>query len=184
MWTSAVIYLCDYYPGIKRTSSPSPVLSCTVRGLPSHLGHPRRGGLLPHHFTLTSRRRRSVFCGTICPMILANHRPSFSQGTLLCSVRTFLQSPSEEENQRLPGERTARVVVPPKYTSPNVFPQLEERRTLSEKCPWVVWWQQAESLRAQSLSPQIHHSLFIPRHSPSPPAPTSQSDAAQCTCPS
>ena len=121
MWTSAVIYLCDYYPGIKRTSSPSPVLSCTVRGLPSHLGHPRRGGLLPHHFTLTSRRRRSVFCGTICPMILANHRPSFSQGTLLCSVRTFLQSPSEEENQRLPGERTARVFIQQLFTSPNIF---------------------------------------------------------------
>jgi len=169
MWTSAVIYLCDYYPGIKRTSSPSPVLSCTVRGLPSHLGHPRRGGLLPHHFTLTSRRRRSVFCGTICPMILANHRPSFSQGTLLCSVRTFLQSPSEEENQRLPGERTARVVVPPKYTSSNVLPQLGERRTLTVKFPRVLPHNQTPrppTITIRGLiypTPHVFPSLWFPQ---------------------
>ena len=105
-----VIYLCDYYPEIQRASSPSPVLSCTVRGLPSHFGYPKRGGLLPHLFNLTFRKRRSIFCGTICPVILSNHRPSFSKGTLLCSVRTFLQL--SYKNQRLPGERTATLNLP------------------------------------------------------------------------
>ncbi len=40
-------------PGDLRTGSPSPVMSCTTRGLPCLLGRPWSGGLLPHPFTLT-----------------------------------------------------------------------------------------------------------------------------------
>ncbi len=40
---------------------------CSDWGLPCHRRYRRRGGLLPHHFTLTagSRRRRCVFCGPV-----------------------------------------------------------------------------------------------------------------------
>ena len=60
-------------PGdLGRAGSPSPVLSCTTRGLPCRLGRPWRGGLLPHHFTLACAllvqgHRRCVFCGTFRP---------------------------------------------------------------------------------------------------------------------
>ena len=56
-------------PGNDRTGSPFPVLSCTTRGLPCHLGYPRRGGLLPHHFNLTCALRPSAesFCCTFRP---------------------------------------------------------------------------------------------------------------------
>jgi hypothetical protein len=43
-----------------------PAWPCSPRGLPCHSGHPERGALLPHLFTLTARLppRRFVFCGT------------------------------------------------------------------------------------------------------------------------
>ena len=37
---------------------------CSSRGLPCRTCYHARGGLLPHHFTLATRRWRSVFCGT------------------------------------------------------------------------------------------------------------------------
>lgn len=54
----------------KRAGSPSPVLSCTTRGLPCRSGCPRRGGLLPHHFTLAcalAGHRRYASCCTFRP---------------------------------------------------------------------------------------------------------------------
>ncbi len=57
-------------PGDQRTGSPSPVLSCTTRGLPCRSGCPRRGGLLPHHFILTcalAGHRRYASCCTFHP---------------------------------------------------------------------------------------------------------------------
>lgn len=57
-------------PGDKRTGSPSPVLSCTTRGLPCRFGCPKRGGLLPHHFILTcalAGHRRYASCCTFRP---------------------------------------------------------------------------------------------------------------------
>ena len=41
-----------------------PIWSCSGWGLPCHRCCHRRGALLPHHFTLTARRRRYIFCGT------------------------------------------------------------------------------------------------------------------------
>ncbi len=40
-------------PGSRRASVSSPIGSCSRWGLPCHLGHPKRGALLPHRFTLT-----------------------------------------------------------------------------------------------------------------------------------
>ena len=44
-----------------------PIRSCSRRGLPCRPGHPVRGGLLPHPFTLSSGRspRWFAFCGAI-----------------------------------------------------------------------------------------------------------------------
>jgi len=55
-----IIYLAILLPGwssnlpagIGRTALPA-AWSCSWRGLPCHRCHQRRGGLLPHHFTLT-----------------------------------------------------------------------------------------------------------------------------------
>lgn len=70
---------CDYYPE-NSDGQPSPVLSCTAWGLPCHRSYLRRGGLLPHLFTLTvevSRRsRRFVFCGTFRRQALTRPPPS------------------------------------------------------------------------------------------------------------
>jgi len=41
-----------------------PIWSCSGWGLPCHRCCQRRGALLPHHFTLTSRGWRYIFCGT------------------------------------------------------------------------------------------------------------------------
>ena len=38
---------------------------CSSRGLPCRSCHHERGGLLPHRFTLATRRWRSLFCGTV-----------------------------------------------------------------------------------------------------------------------
>jgi hypothetical protein len=38
---------------------------CSNRGLPCRSCYHERGGLLPHRFTLTTRRWRSLFCGTV-----------------------------------------------------------------------------------------------------------------------
>jgi hypothetical protein len=66
-------------PGAERTGSPTPVLSCTARGLPCRLGCPWRGGLLLHHFTLAcalAGHRRYAFCCTFRPV--ASRLPSLA----------------------------------------------------------------------------------------------------------
>ncbi len=53
-------------PATNGRAAQSPILPCTGRGLPCRRHHWRRGGLLPHLFTLTPRLPawRFVFCGT------------------------------------------------------------------------------------------------------------------------
>jgi len=41
-----------------------PIWSCSEWGLPCHSCYQKRGALLPHHFTLTSRSWRFIFCCT------------------------------------------------------------------------------------------------------------------------
>ena len=41
-----------------------PIWSCSGWGLPCHPCYQGRGALLPHHFTLTDKRRRYTFCCT------------------------------------------------------------------------------------------------------------------------
>ena len=75
-------------------SRPSPpIWPCTTRGLPCRRRYRLRGGLLPHHFTLTCatikktcqrfclwpitdrRARRYVFCGTVRSRAVASSAP-------------------------------------------------------------------------------------------------------------
>jgi len=78
-----------------------PIRSCSRRGLPCRPGHPVRGGLLPHPFTLTAKSRRSqrrfAFCGAI-PGVTPGGRypPPCHRG-----ARTFL--PRTEMRERPPG---------------------------------------------------------------------------------
>jgi hypothetical protein len=95
-----------------RAGDPSPVLSCTTRGLPCLLSYHRSGGLLPHHFNLTcvlADHRRFIFCCTFRPVRLAPNHPSFSQGTLPFGVRTFLEAFAETKTPRSPREWSGRV---------------------------------------------------------------------------
>ncbi len=76
-----------------------PIRSCSWRGLPCRLHCWRRGALLPHPFTLASRRsgRRSAFCGAF-PGVTPGGRypPPLRRG-----ARTFLPLP--EGRERPPG---------------------------------------------------------------------------------
>jgi hypothetical protein len=68
-----------------------PIRSCSRRGLPCRLPYGWRGGLLPHRFTLTLRRRgfggRSVLCGAIPRITSGGHYPPpYPRG-----ARTFLE---------------------------------------------------------------------------------------------
>lgn len=99
---------CDYYPG----SSPKrpgrlpvfPVLSCTARGLSCPLGHPRGGGLLPHHFTLTRLGKRSggryIFCDTFRQPALSCRPPALSCGGTALWCPDF-PPPGKPEGDRL-----------------------------------------------------------------------------------
>lgn len=55
------------------------VWPCSRWGLPCQPGHPGRGALLPHHFTLTGEsvtsRRRYVFCGTFPDLAAGGRYP-------------------------------------------------------------------------------------------------------------
>ncbi len=70
-----------------------PIWSCSVWGLPCRACYQSRGALLPHLFTLTPPRlrsvRRYVFCCTGRPDALKHPSRTLS-GTLPCGVRTFL----------------------------------------------------------------------------------------------
>jgi hypothetical protein len=89
----------------------TPIWSCSRRGLPCRPGHPVRGGLLPHPFTLTGRSkaaRRFAFCGAI-PGVTPGGRypPPCHRG-----ARTFL--PDAEAPARSPGRLARSQGVPGK----------------------------------------------------------------------
>ena len=96
--------------GLWRAGSPAPVLSCTARGLPCRRRCLRRGGLLPHHFTLArtlAGRWRYDFCGTFRPVPSRSPSPTFmGRAALWCP--DFPQAPLAR-HQRPSGERLARL---------------------------------------------------------------------------
>ena len=60
----------------RRAAASPPIWSCSAWGLPCRPGCPRRGALLPHHFTLTpDTRGRYLFCGTFRRRPLAREPP-------------------------------------------------------------------------------------------------------------
>jgi len=88
------------YPGAS-DGPPAPCLALLRVGHAEPHGHPCAGELLPRLFTLTARRRaaRAVcFCGAFS----AGHPAWALPSTLPCGVRTFLDSPLNDE-PRPPG---------------------------------------------------------------------------------
>ena len=96
--------------GLWRAGSPAPVLSCTARGLPCRRRCLRRGGLLPHHFTLArtlAGRWRYDFCGTVRPVPSRSPSPACAgRAALWCP--DFPQAPLAR-HQRPSGERLAKL---------------------------------------------------------------------------
>ena len=90
-------------------------MSCTARGLPCHLGYPRRGELLPHLFNLTcnlAAHRRFVFCCTFRPGSSRFPSPVFTRhATLRCPDFPLIpfawkQRPSGERRGESGSQRT------------------------------------------------------------------------------
>lgn len=100
----------DDWPGNRlwprlRVTRVIPIRSCSRWGLPCRPCCQRRGGLLPHPFTLTSRTRRFAFCGTFPEVALAGRYPApYFRG-----ARTFLTLPPFGIGKaRLPGQLATR----------------------------------------------------------------------------
>ncbi len=78
-----------------------PIRSCSRWGLPCRPCCHGRGGLLPHPFTLTFRRRRFAFCGTFPGVAPAGRYPA----PCFRGARTFLTpQPFGRSGARLPGQ--------------------------------------------------------------------------------
>ncbi len=68
----------------------SPIWSCSAWGLPCRPGHPKRGALLPHLFTLTPAGRGGMFSVALSVSRALSETPWPLASTLPCGVRTFL----------------------------------------------------------------------------------------------
>ncbi len=96
----------DDWPGNRllqrlRATRVIPIRSCSRWGLPCRPCCQRRGGLLPHPFTLTSHARRFAFCGTFPEVALAGRYPA----PCFRGARTFLTLPPFGIGKaRLPGQ--------------------------------------------------------------------------------
>ena len=85
-----------------------PIRSCSRWGLPCRPCCHGRGGLLPHPFTLTFRRRRFAFCGTFPGVAPAGRYPA----PCFRGARTFLTPrPFGACGARLPGQLVRAYVV-------------------------------------------------------------------------
>ena len=98
----------DDWPGNRlwprlRVTRVIPIRSCSRWGLPCRPCCQRRGGLLPHPFTLTSRARRFAFCGTFPEVAPAGRYPA----PCFRGARTFLPRERERPSGRLARGRCA-----------------------------------------------------------------------------
>jgi hypothetical protein len=101
---------CDLTRGLGRATlfSPRgerpPIWSCSGRGLPCPLGHPRGGGLLPHRFTLTPSGKpdEAVYFLWHFP---SPHGASALRSALPFGVRTFLSGRSRSDHPARSGVR-------------------------------------------------------------------------------
>lgn len=100
----------DDWPGNRlwprlRATRVIPIRSCSRWGLPCRPCRQRRGGLLPHPFTLTSQARRFAFCGTFPEVTPAGRYPA----PCFRGARTFLTLPPFGIGKaRLPGQLAPR----------------------------------------------------------------------------
>lgn len=70
-------------------------------GLPCPPCYLRGGGLLPHHFTLTTPKRSGIFSAALAVRPTYADLPSLSEGILPYGVRTFLSSLKTRANIRI-----------------------------------------------------------------------------------
>ncbi len=86
-----------------------PIRSCSRRGLPCRRCHHRRGGLLPHPFTLALRRSlrsfegRFAFCGAIPEVTPGGRYPPPCR----CGARTFLDAVKRRDRPAVWSEGTS-----------------------------------------------------------------------------
>ncbi len=81
-----------------------PIRSCSRWGLPCRWRYRKRGGLLPHRFTLAGHVRRSVLCGTVPGVTPAGRYPApFSLEPGLSSPAAF-RPVLERSPDRLTGD--------------------------------------------------------------------------------
>ncbi len=72
-----------------------PIWSCSEWGLPCRFCYQKRGALLPHHFTLTSKVLKHVLAVYFLLHWPWTRVPQTLSGTLPCGARTFLQPHNE-----------------------------------------------------------------------------------------
>ena len=123
----------------------TPIRSCSRRGLPCRPGHPVRGGLLPHPFTLTLRPKPS---GGLLSVALSLGSPPAGVTRRLIAVEPGLSSPPPlPTRERPPGRlirfhrgrtggggqarrarRHGRGIKPPAAGAPSAAPGFRRRR--------------------------------------------------------
>ncbi len=114
----------------------SPILPCTGRGLSCRRRRRRRGGLLPHLFTLTARlpARRYILCDTFRRRALKRTSCARREaGTASCPVVSGLSSPRIKTGAALPApwdQRTWSDCQAPKLRPP---PELRRRPGASSR---------------------------------------------------
>jgi len=90
-----------------------PIWSCSERGLPCHRCYQRRGALLPHPFTLTCFRTRTIG-GLLSAALSVGFRPPgvtwhstlWSPDFPLCNTLRICKQKSEKSAQRLSSQLT------------------------------------------------------------------------------
>ena len=76
----------------RRAVALPPIWSCSTWGLPCRRGRPRRGALLPHHFTLTPGTGAVFFLWHFPSATPREDAARPLAGTLPCGDRTFLDA--------------------------------------------------------------------------------------------
>lgn len=145
------------------TGRPPAARLCSWRGLPCRRCRQRRGGLLPHLFTLTgrrsaepARRRQYVFCGTVCPRRRPTPRPGRYPAPCPYGARTFLRRCG-------PGAAWRRCTGPPltSFAAPHEAPlHVHSDPDRPQGQPGTV-----------ASRPWTHHAASLAARHPRPPRP-------------
>ena len=95
---------------------------CSNRGLPCRSCYHERGGLLPHRFTLATRRWRSLFCGTfrhgpLAPSVPRRYLAACPLEPGLSSNRYHMDT-NARSSDRLPCRNISRMTIGGEFSEP------------------------------------------------------------------